>query len=254
MEYIDPQQARDMPGLRLVLTAGVPGPWSEAAKAVFQVKGVDFVPVRQVGGQENAELRAWTGRDNAPIAIQGDEPPRDGWADILSLAERLAPKPGLVPEDLVLRAQMFGLAHLICGPGGFAWERRHQLFGPIMAMGPAGREAVGRMAGKYAWSEEASAAAPARVAAILRHLADQLSAQAERGSPWFVGDEMTAVDLYWATFCAMLEPLPEEQCPMPTMLRQGYLLDDPAIRSERDAILLDHRDRIYREVLPPPDF
>ena len=25
--YLEPDEARDLPGLRLVLTAGVPGPW-----------------------------------------------------------------------------------------------------------------------------------------------------------------------------------------------------------------------------------
>ena len=32
-EYIEVEQARAMSGLRLVLTPGVPGPWSEAARA-----------------------------------------------------------------------------------------------------------------------------------------------------------------------------------------------------------------------------
>ncbi len=30
-EYLDVAEARDLPGLRLALTVGVPGPWGEVA-------------------------------------------------------------------------------------------------------------------------------------------------------------------------------------------------------------------------------
>ena len=60
-------------GLRLVLTAGVPGPWGEAAKGVFHVKGVPFARVRQEAGAANQELVEWTGHDNAPVAVYDDE-------------------------------------------------------------------------------------------------------------------------------------------------------------------------------------
>ena len=76
MEYVDVEDAVDLPGLRLVLTVGVPGPWGEAAKALFHVKGVPFARVRQEPGAANRELVAWTGRDNAPIAVYADEAPR----------------------------------------------------------------------------------------------------------------------------------------------------------------------------------
>lgn len=45
MEYLEPEIARNRSGLRLVLTAGVPGPWGEAAKSIFSLKGIDFLPV-----------------------------------------------------------------------------------------------------------------------------------------------------------------------------------------------------------------
>ena len=56
MEYISVEEARTRPGLRLVLTRGVPGPWSEAAKAVFRLRDVDYVPVEQIAGGPNTEL------------------------------------------------------------------------------------------------------------------------------------------------------------------------------------------------------
>jgi|TARA_B110000977_G_scaffold169401_1_gene219345 hypothetical protein len=45
MEYKTVEEAKNLNGLRLALTAGVPGPWSEAAKALFRIKGIDYIPV-----------------------------------------------------------------------------------------------------------------------------------------------------------------------------------------------------------------
>ena len=60
---------------------------------------------------------------------------------------------------------------------------------------------------------------------------------------------MTALDVYWATFAAILAPLPEELCAMPGYLRTLYTLDDPKpVLSP----LLEHRDFIYREHLELP--
>jgi hypothetical protein len=50
MDYVDVEEGWRADGLRLVLTAGGPGPWSEAAKAVFHVKGLAWTPVRQNAG------------------------------------------------------------------------------------------------------------------------------------------------------------------------------------------------------------
>ncbi len=42
MKYLSVEEAIDMPGLRLVLTAGVPGPWGESAKAILAYKQLDI--------------------------------------------------------------------------------------------------------------------------------------------------------------------------------------------------------------------
>ncbi len=251
MNYVDIQAARALPGLRLVLTAGVPGPWGEAAKALLHVKGIEYTPVMQVPGQSDDELRDWTAQTSAPVAMLGDERPRSGWADILCLAERLAPEPGLTPDDPELRVRMFGLANELCGEGGFAWQRRLMLLHPALSRG-AEEGLPGLLGRKYGWSPEAGEAAPARAAEILRTLSTQLKAQAERGSRFFVGEQLSALDLYWATFSAMLEPLPADLCPMQEGMRAAYTLVDPEVQKAADPILLEQRDQIYRDHLKLP--
>ena len=76
--------------------------------------------------------------------------------------------------------------------------------------------------------------------------------QRDRGSDYFVGSALTAVDIYWATFAAMLEPLPPEQCPMQDGMRATYTVTNEEHLAAADPILLDHRNRIYREHLKLP--
>ena len=252
-EYVDVEEARGLPGLRLVLTAGVPGPWSEAAKAVLHVKKLPFVRVRQEGGGENRALAEWTGQTSAPVAIWNDEPPRATSLEILHLAERLAPEPRLLPEDPEERALVLGTCLEIIGELGLGWCRRLMMFHAVMAHMAEGQEppeSIRRMCVKYSYSRAAAAAAPARVAAILRMLARRLDAAGPGG--FLCGDRLSAADLYWATFAALVAPLPHELCPMPDYLRAMYTTTDPTLLEALDPGLLAHRDRIYREYLELP--
>ncbi len=257
MDYIGIEEAQQRTGLRLVLTVGVPGPWGEAAKGVFHVKKIPYLAVAQLGGQANDELRAWTGHDNAPQAIYEAERPRIHVSEILFLAERLEPNPPLIPTDPGERATAFGLLHELGGEMGFAWCRRLQLFHPILTL-PEGAvpaplvESVSRMAAKYGYSPEQAALADQRVVEILELLSDTLRQQRDRGSGFLVGDRLSAVDIYWATFAAMVEPLPHDQCPMDDMLRGSYTLSDENALAAVDPLLLAHRDRIYRDSLELP--
>ena len=248
MKYVEVEEAIGLPGLRLVLSAGVPGPWGEAAKYIFQVKRIPYTAVRQVVGTESEVLRRWTGHSNAPIAIYEDEPPRAGWAEILALAERLAAEPALVPADPALRVRMFGLAHEICGEEGFGWQRRLMLLG-VLGTGNDTTRTLGR---RYGFTEKAAAAAPGRTAEILLLLSRQLREQRAAGSSYFVGERLSAVDLYWAAFALMLEPLPDELCKLHPRMRESYALRDPAVRAAADGLLLEHRDFIYRTHLSLP--
>ena len=252
MKFVDVEEARSLEGLRLVLTTGVPGPWGEAAKGILHVKRLPYVAVRQEGGGENAALAAWTSQTSAPVAVWNDEPPRTTSLGILFLAERLAPTPPLIPDDPEDRARMFGYCHEIIGEQGLGWSRRLMMLHPILAAaGNAAPAPLRRLADKYGYDAAAAEAAPWRVVAILRTLAAQLDRQRLAGRPFLVGTHLTALDVYWATFAAMLEPLPEEQCPMPAGLRALYAATGP-VRDALDPALLAHRDFVYREYLQLP--
>ncbi len=249
-EWIEIEEARGLRGMRLVLTAGVPGPWGESARNVLHVKNIPHVRVRQVPGESDDALRAWTAQTSAPVALYEDERPRSSWVEILYLAERLEPEPALIPADPAQRVTMFGLCHEIAGDLGFGWQRRLMLLHPALEAGAGGVPAL--LAGRYGYSPDAGKAAPGRSAEILRTLSAQLQAQRQRGSRFFVGDALTAADLYWATFCALARPLPEDVCSMSSFLRAGYTLEEPTVLEALDSILIEHRDFIYDEHLELP--
>jgi glutathione S-transferase len=246
VRYVSVEEAIAGDGLRMVVVGGVPSPWGEAAKGILEVKGIDWVAVRLAYDSE--PLRQWAGQRSGPVAVYGKEPPRSGWAEILLLAERLAPTPALIPADAAERATMFGLAHEICGEDGLGWARRLQLV-HAKAFGDRASAYLGR---KYGYSPQAGNAAASRVVALLRMLAARLEAQQRAGSPYYVGDTLTAVDIYSATVMALFRPLPPEQCPMDAAIRTTFATSDPATDAALAPILLQHRNLIYARHLELP--
>ena len=55
-DYVSVAEARNMPGLRLVLSPGVPGPWTEGIKSIFDVKKIPYVRANQDIGGDYSEL------------------------------------------------------------------------------------------------------------------------------------------------------------------------------------------------------
>src|SRR5262245_10470046 len=239
-----------MPGLRLVLTRDVPGPWGEAAKYFFAVKKLAYTPVEQIAGGENPELRAWTGQTSAPVAAWNDEPPVWAMSDILELAERLAPEPALIPAKADERVWMYGLFREITGRQGLGWSLRLMMFDVNLQGAPEERKLLAR---RYGYTKPGAAdGAAARVAQILRLLADQLRAQRARGSRYLVGDGLSGADLAWAAFSNMCAPLPHAQCPMSDFMRSMYTCKELRVVSALDPILLEHRDRLFRDAIGLP--
>jgi glutathione S-transferase len=252
MPWVEVNEARALPGLRLIVTKGIPNPWSEGAKAVFDVKKIPWIPVPQRVMGANAEIGDWTGQTSAPVAVFNDEPPRTTWSGILHLAERLAPEPALIPRDPAERAQMFGYLHELCGELGFGWCRRLHFAHAVMQNDSPLRPVGEYIAGRYGYGLQAPSEIEARVRELLHLFATQVRGQYAHGRPFFVGDTLTALDLYWATFATLIQPLPADVCPMYEESRQLYTLTDPDLLALVDPILLEHRDRIYRDYLTLP--
>lgn len=261
LTYLDLAEARKQSGLRLILGKyTVPGPWREACKGLFYVKKIPYASVvtagqngedLQFGGDgSDRELREWTGQSSAPVAVWNDEPPRATWFEQIHLAERLAPHPRLIPDAVSERALMFGYCNELAGENGLAWSKRLDIIHRTLAALPAddpGRAFWQYVGAKYRYSPTAAAAAHARIARILVALDRQLA-----GRRYFFGDALSALDIFWATFCALLAPLPETLCPMATVFRTHYSNADPAVAAALTPALLAHRDFIYREYLELP--
>jgi glutathione S-transferase len=251
-EFAELEEATKRDGLRMVVVPGIPSPWGEAVKGILHIKQLPGVAIRLDVG--NPAMMEWTGgHSSAPVVVHGDEQPRSGWAEILLLAERLAPEPGLLPVDAGDRALALGLAHEICGEMGLGWCRRNAC-ADVGLKGEGGfpKPIAGYLAAKYGYRAEEADLYGRRVIEILGALAARLRAQRDSGSRFYIGESLSAVDVYSATFMALFKPLPPEQCPMPDFLRAAFEALDPETAAALDPILTEHRDFVYAEYLELP--
>lgn len=246
------EQARETSGLRLVVTNGVPNPWSEAAKGLLRVKCIPHLRVAQHPGEENPDLVAWLGLNNSPIAVWNAEPPKSGWSDIIAQVERIAPSSSLLPPDPRDRAAMFGMLHELCAEDGFGWNRRLAHFQTLASQtqAPDSNSAFGRLYGKYGHGGDPDHCRR-RMIEVLGLLGERLRFQHDRGQPLYF-DGLSALDIYSACFMAMVVPLPIELCPASPEVHENYVLKDRAVLDTVDPLLLDHRDLVYRRWLELP--
>ncbi len=233
------------PGLRIVIVQGMPSPWSQAARAIFEYKGLDYATGAYVPGVHHDELVDWSGQNSAPVVAHDDEPPIHRAMDILLLAERLAPKPALLPEDPEERIRVVGLSHEVMGDFGIGWWGRIAMFQPAVASGQA-PEPVVRNAERWGYSEERAARAPREVATRIAVLAEQARASRARGSDFLVGDSLSALDLYWAAMSVLVAPLPEETMPTLPGYRGAFEIVGalPEVAEAMDPVLIEQRDTI----------
>ena len=251
VHYVDFEEARKSDGLRMVVVSGVPSPWGEAAKGILHVKQIPWLAVRLDQGSDS--MAEWTGERSGPVAIYEQEAPRSGWAEILLLAERLAPKPALLPADATERALAFGLSHEICGEMGLGWARRlHAVQLGLDGAGGFPKGVAAYLAPKYGYHEEEAASYGARVVSLLNMLADRLRSQREAGQRFYLGDSLSAADIYSAAFVALFNPLPPEQCAMPDAMRESFESNDEQTAAALDPILFEHRDFVYDQYLELP--
>ncbi|MCP5055326.1 MAG: hypothetical protein GY937_01220 [bacterium] len=251
LDYVDFEAAKDRKGLRMVVVTGVPSPWGEAAKGILYAKQIPWAAVKL--DQGNDAMAEWTGERSGPVAVYENETPRSGWAEILLLAERLAPGRALLPTNAGDRALVFGLSHEICGEMGLGWCRRNAgVHGTLSGGAGFPKPAAQYLAGKYGYRPEEAGLYATRIIDVLGMLAQRLRAQQADGTPYLVGASLTAADIYSATFMALFKPLPPEQCPMAEAMRPAFENLDDATAKALDPILLEHRDLIYAKHLELP--
>jgi hypothetical protein len=149
-EYVEIEQAVAMPGLRVTLPPGIPGPWGEAVKGLLHVKKIPYIKVRH-DLVDQAPLIRWTAQASTPVVVYNDERPRSVWNDQLYLIERLQPTPALIPASIDDRVQMFGLINLLAAENGFGWNRR-LLMVDAMVKDAGANEAANMRAAAVTWS------------------------------------------------------------------------------------------------------
>lgn len=256
MRYVSVAEAKAMDGLRLVLSAHVPGPWGESAKALFKARNIAFVPVEQKPFGGNEELCEWTGGiRNAPIAMLDKDVPVHGWLDLVFMAERLGSGPSLLPDASVDRAVALGLSAELCAPWGFGWVRRLLILEKNFE-GKDVHELPPELSGtarQYGYSHATLDYARQRASDILGTLADQLDRQQAAGSRYFVGQRPSTIDYHWACFSQMIAPLDLERQPnMPQWLLEKYGDIDAGTAAALRPSLIAHRDMIFRDHIGLP--
>jgi glutathione S-transferase len=250
-EFVDLEAARARGGLRLVILARTPSPWSEAARGLFHVKRLPFVAVRH--WPPGPELMAWTRGHNAPAALYDDEPALTGWDEILALAERLAPQPALVPGGAE-RIELLGLAHELLSVGGVAWNARALLIEAGLASG--GKHGFPLriaqfLAPKYQARGPTFELTRTRLLESLELLAQRLAKNSEAG-PYYFGDRFTALDIYSAAALHVIAPLPAHYCPEGQMLRPAFEWLQAELGAGIPRRLLEHRLLVYERHLELP--
>jgi hypothetical protein len=255
-EWISLSEGLKRPGLRLVLLrAGVPSPWSEFCRAIFHVKQLDYA---QLEGRDPVTgltlLRQTTAQESMPVAFWNEERPRTNWLDILHLAERLGGQPRLLSDKSEERVRAIGLCAELCSEGGFGWHRRVVLIHNLLTndeFGERERRIGHYMAGKYGYQPGSVQGSIQRCEDIVATFARLHSAQ--NGSDvYFEGNSLSAIDLAWAAFAALIRPLPQEHCAMSDTWRSLYTWEPTMTPAQTVGALLQRRDRVYAAHLRLP--
>jgi glutathione S-transferase len=248
MEFVDLETAKTARGVRLVTSAVVPSPWSEAAKALFTLARIPFVVVR--AAPRDPAIFAWTHAHNVPAVFHDDEPPRTVWSQIVALADRLVPG-ALLPTELDQRIATIGLVHEIAGEDGLGWNARLMMIHTGLTTDGARGFAppvAKYLAAKYGYAPDRIDHARSRARQVLTALAARLG-----DAPYFAGERPGVLDAYTATFLTPLTHLTEADCPrMPPAVRAGFAAAADELGPHVPASLLALRRRMFEQHLPFP--
>ncbi len=251
INYIDFEQAKEQSGLRMVVVPGLPSPWSEAAKGIFHVKNIAWSAVRL--DQRNKAMAEWTGTRSGPVVMFENQPPQPHWQQILMLAESVTPTPSLLPKETAARVQALELCEDICGEAGLGWSGRLDgVHSGLNDQGGFPKNIAQYLGAKYGYEADLAQSNSDRLVALLYKLVVCLKEQKKNGSRFYIGDTISAVDIYSATFMAYFKPLEQSVCPMDSYMRAAFESNTAVVNEALDPILMAHRDFIYENFLELP--
>jgi glutathione S-transferase len=247
------EQALSAPGLRVApVRGGLPSPWSEFVRACFHVKRIPYSLVdARDAGRGLASIKELTGQESLPVVFWNNERPRSNWLEQLVLAERISPQPRLLPDAPVERAKVVGLIAELCSEAGFGWHRRVMMIERLLtepAFGERERGIGQYLSRKYRHDTDSAEGSKEHCEEIVSTFADLRAA----GHDYLSGSALTALDLAWAAFAALIQPLPEDLCPMKPLWRALYTWMPAATPRPTVEALLAFRERIYRDWLQLP--
>jgi hypothetical protein len=252
-QWLTLDQGLKATGLRIApVRNGIPSPWSELCRALFRVKRIPFALIDARDPKRGlTDLKSATGHDTLPVLLSESDRPLANWLEQILFADRTGIAPRLLPGNPRDRAAIVGLLSELCAEDGFGWNRRLLIIERLLT-DPRYSErerGIGRyLADKYGYSRSSSVAAQHRCEEIVAGFAEKRSA----GTGYLHGEVLTALDLGWAAFAALILPLPEDSCPMNELWRDLYSWTPRDSSPESVRTLLDHRDRIYREWIGLP--
>ena len=138
---------------------------------------------------------------------------------------------------------MFGIAHELCGEDGFGWSCRLLML-HVMEQSNAGVP-VDHMHRKF-WSGSPLEHSARRAVSVMDMLSRRLERQKAAGRHYFVGDRLSAADIYWTCFSNLLAPMGEADCPMPQFYRDWSAQSLALIGSPVPDNLIEHREHMLR--------
>jgi glutathione S-transferase len=251
--WLSLQEALSAPGLRVApVRAGLPSPWSEFVRACFHVKGIPYSLVDARDTDRGlTSIKTLTGQESLPVVFWNDERPLSNWLEQLILAERISLQPRLLPDDPLERVKVVGLIAELCAEAGFGWHRRVMMSERLLTEPTFGERERGMghyLSKKYRRNTDSVERSLKRCEEIVFTFA-RLRAD---GHDYLLGSTLTALDLAWAAFAALIQPLPEDLCPMKQLWRDLYVWMPSMTPRQSVEALLSLRERTYRDWLPLP--
>jgi glutathione S-transferase len=232
--------------------AGLPSPWSEFIRACFHVKRIPYLLVDARDADRGlTSIKTLTGQETLPVVFWNDERPLFTWLEQLVLAERISVQPHLLPDDPLERARVVGLIAELCSETGFGWHRRVMMIERLLTEPTFGERERGighYLSKKYRRASDSVESSTKHCEEIVRTFAGLQAV----GHDYLLGPTVSALDLAWAAFAALIQPLSEDLCPMKQMWRNLYTWMPSATPRHTVEALLSFRERIYRDWLPLP--